>query len=149
MERTLVLLKPDTLQRGVVGRLIARFEGRGLQMTALKLMRVPRQTAERQYTEHRGKEFFDSLIAFITSGPVVAMVLEGPNAVAVVRALVGATDPARAAAGTIRGDLGLEMLRNLVHGSDSVERAASEIALFFQPEEILQWERGASRWIWE
>jgi len=149
VERTLVLLKPDTLQRGLVGRLIGRFEGRGLQMTALKLMQVSRQTAERHYAEHRGKDFFGSLLAFITSGPVVAMILEGPNAVGAVRTLMGATDPARAPAGTIRGDFGLEILRNLVHGSDSVERAASEIALFFRPEEILQWERGTSRWIWE
>ncbi len=146
-ERTLVLLKPDAVQRGLVGRIIGRFEERGLQIVALKLMRVSREVADRHYAEHRGKPFFDGLIEFITSAPVVAMVLQGPGAVAAVRSCMGATDPAQAAPGTVRGDLATELTYNLVHGSDSVERGAAEIELFFQPEDILKWKRSADQWI--
>ncbi len=146
-ERTLVLLKPDAVQRGVVGALIGRFEQRGLQVLALKLTRVSRSLAERHYAEHRGKAFYDALVAFITAGPIVAMVLQGPGAVGTVRSLMGATDPAQAAPGTIRGDLASEVTHNLVHGSDSPERARAEIGLFFASSEILDWERSADAWL--
>jgi nucleoside-diphosphate kinase len=148
-QRTLVLLKPDAVQRGLVGELIGRLERRGVQLAGLKLARISREVAERHYAEHRGKPFYEGLLAFITSGPLVAMVWEGADAVAAVRALMGATDPAKAAPGTIRGDLATGVTHNLVHGSDSPARAEAEIQLFFKPDELLTWDRTADRWIVE
>ena len=130
-ERTLVLVKPDGVQRLLVGRILARFEERGLKLVALKLVRVDRALAERHYAVHRGKPFFEGLLDFITSGPLVALVLDGPNAIAVVRSMVGATRPNEAAPGTIRGDLSLSNRENLVHASDSADSAGREIAQFF------------------
>jgi nucleoside-diphosphate kinase len=145
-ERTLVLIKPDAVQRLLAGRILARFEERGLKVVALKLMRVERDLAERHYAIHREKPFFEGLVEFITSSPLVALVLDGPAAIAVVRAMVGATRPAEAAPGTIRGDLALETAQNLIHASDGPETAASEIALWFRPEELLEYEREIDRW---
>ena len=131
MERTLILVKPDAFERGLTGEVIARFERKGLAIGALKRIEVSRDTAEEHYAEHREKPFFGELVDFITGGPVVAMVLEGHQAVGATRQVIGATNPVEAAAGSIRGDLGLEVQTNLVHGSDSSESANREIALFF------------------
>ena len=149
MQRTLVLVKPDGVQRGLVGAIIARLEGRGLKLIGLKMMRITKDVASRHYVEHQGKPFYDGLIAFITSGPVVAMIWEGREAVSVVRSLVGATDPLKAAPGTIRGDLALDLGMNLIHGSDSPGRAQAEITLFFESNELHEYERTADRWIRE
>ncbi len=148
-QRTLVLVKPDGVQRGLVGEVIHRLERRGLKLVALKMMRISPEHAARHYAEHRGKPFYDGLIAFITSGPVVAMICEGKEAVSVVRSLMGATDPLKADPGTIRGDLALAHLMNLIHGSDSLARAEEEVKLFFKPEELLDYERTADLWIAE
>ncbi len=137
-ERTLVLLKPDTVERGLMGEMMARLERKSLQVSALKMMRVDRDMAEEHYAEHRDKPFFDDLIGFITSGRVVAMVVEGPQAIGVVRAMMGATNPFEARSGTIRGDFGLDLTANLVHGSDSPESAETEIERFFNADEILE-----------
>jgi nucleoside-diphosphate kinase len=131
MDRTLILVKPDAVARNLTGEIIARFERRGLKLTAMKMMTLDDDLARAHYAEHKGKPFFDGLLAFITSGPVVAMILEGDNAVAVARQLIGATDPLDAAPGSIRGDYALIMQRNLVHGSDSPLSAAHEADLFF------------------
>lgn len=147
VERTLVLVKPDAVQRGLVGEVIGRFERRGLQLRALKLLQMDRALAERHYAEHTGKPFFDGLVRFITSGPVAAMVWEGPDAVALVRGAMGATDPKNAASGSIRGDLAVSIGANVVHGSDSPARAAEEVALFFEPAEILSWSRSLEAWL--
>jgi nucleoside-diphosphate kinase len=149
MQRTLVLVKPDGVQRGLVGEVIRRLESRGLKLIGLKLMRITPELAARHYTEHQGKPFYSGLISFITSGPVVAVAWEGREAVAVVRGLMGATDPLKAATGTIRGDLALDHGMNVVHGSDSPARAEAEMALFFRPEELLDYDRTADRWIRE
>ncbi len=149
MQRTLVLVKPDGVQRGLIGRIVARLEQRGLKLVAMKMMRISRELAGRHYAEHRGKPFYDGLIAFITSGPVVAMIWEGREAVTVVRSVMGSTDPLKAAPGTIRGDLALDLGMNLIHGSDSVDRAESEMALFFSADELHEYERTADRWIRE
>src|SRR5437762_6301518 len=149
MQRTLVLVKPDGVQRGLIGRIVARLEQRGLKLIAMKMMRISPELAGRHYAEHRGKPFYDGLIAFITSGPVVAMIWEGREAVSVVRSLVGATDPLKAAPGTIRGDLALDLGMNLIHGSDSPSRAQAEITLFFESNELHEYERTADRWIRE
>jgi nucleoside-diphosphate kinase len=146
-ERTLVLIKPDGVQRLLVGRILARFEERGLKLVALKLMRVDHALAERHYAVHREKPFFKGLVEFITSAPLVAAVLEGPNAIAVVRAMNGATRPHEAAPGTIRGDLAVETAQNLVHASDSAETAAAELALWFAPGELLDYDREIDRWV--
>ena len=146
-ERTLVLIKPDGVQRLLAGRILGRFEERGLKLVGLKLLRIDRPFAERHYAVHRGKPFFDGLIDFITSGPLVAAALDGPNAIAMVRSMVGATRPHEAAAGTIRGDLAVETAQNLVHASDSPETAASELALWFAPGELLEYEREIDRWV--
>ena len=146
-ERTLVLIKPDGVQRLLAGRILARYEERGLRIAALKLMAVDRSLAERHYAAHSAKPFFGGLVEFITSGPLVAAVLEGPNAIAVVRAMNGATRPHEAAPGTIRGDLALETAQNLVHASDSAETAATEVALWFGADEILDYEREIDRWV--
>ena len=145
-ERTLVLVKPDGVQRLLAGRIIARFEERGLKIVGLKLVRVDRELAERHYAVHREKPFFVGLVDFITSSPLVAMALEGPNAIAVVRAMVGATRPPEAAPGTIRGDFALETAQNLIHASDGPETATSELSLWFRPDELLAYERDIDRW---
>ena len=135
-ERTFVLLKPDAIQRGLVGEIVRRFERRGLKILALKMVRITRSLAETYYAEHRGKGFFEPLMAYIAAGPVVAMVLEGDGAVAAVRRMMGKTNSAEAEPGTIRGDLALTIGRNVIHGSDSVESAKREIPLFFRADEI-------------
>jgi nucleoside-diphosphate kinase len=145
-ERTLVLIKPDGVQRLLVGRILARFEERGLKIVGLKLVAVDRDLAERHYDIHRERPFFTGLVDFITSSPLVAIVLEGPNAIAVVRAMVGATRPHEAAPGTIRGDLALETAQNLVHASDGPETATTEIALWFDADELADYEREIDRW---
>ena len=149
MDRTLVLIKPDALQRGLAGEIISRLERRGLKIVALRLMRLDEALARRHYAEHEGKPFLDSLVNFITSGPLIAAVLEGPNAVEVVRRITGATDPQNAEPGTIRGDFGLYIQSNLIHGSDSPEAAARETALFFDQDGIIAWERSTDRWVFE
>ncbi|TMF62139.1 MAG: nucleoside-diphosphate kinase [Chloroflexi bacterium] len=149
MQRTLVLVKPDGVQRGLIGPILARLERRGLKLVAMKMMRISRELAVRHYAEHQGKPFYDGLIAFITSGPVVAMIWEGREAVTVVRSVMGSTDPLKAAPGTIRGDLALDLGMNLIHGSDSAARAETEMALFFSPDELHEYERTADRWIRE
>jgi len=146
-ERTLVLVKPDGVQRSLVGDIIGRFETRGLHLVGLKLLHMDRELAGRHYTEHREKPFYESLVAFITAGPVVAMVWEGPGVVALVRAMMGATDPAASAPGTIRGDHALTIGANVVHGSDSVPRAAEEIGLFFSAAELVDWRSDDARWL--
>ena len=148
-ERTLFLVKPDGVQRGLVGEIIKRVGSRGLKIAALKLMRVTPEIAERHYGEHKGKPFYQGLVDFITSSPIIAAVFEGPNAVDAVRATNGLTNPLKAAPGTIRADFGLDTGRNLVHASDSPESAAREIAIFFSSEEILEWSRDTERWIVE
>lgn len=135
-ERTLILLKPDALERRLVGELIGRLERKGLTIIAMKLMQISRLQAEEHYAEHRRKPFFEELIGFITRGPVVALVAEGPQAIPVVRQMMGATNPFEAAPGTVRGDFGLDLTANLVHGSDSAESARGEIARFFTPAEL-------------
>ncbi len=149
MERTLIIVKPDAVQRGLIGSVLSRLEARGLRFVGLKLIAVDEALARRHYGEHEGKPFFAGLIDYITSSPVVVGVLEGRQAVAVVRATVGATNPVAAAPGTIRGDWGLEIGRNLIHASDSVETAEREVALFFRPEELIDYERATDRWIFE
>jgi nucleoside-diphosphate kinase len=146
MERTLVLIKPDAIQRGLTGEIISRLERRGLRIVAMKMMRLDQSLAHRHYAEHREKPFFPSLVQFITSAPLIACVMEGPHAIEVVRQTMGATDPKKAAPGTIRGDLGLDITHNLIHGSDSPQTAQREIALFFQEDEILSYERDIDRW---
>jgi len=148
LERTLVVLKPDAVQRAISGEILARFERRGLRISALRLFRVDRAMAEKHYAVHKGKFFYDDLVKVISSSPVVAMVLEGPNAIAVVRAMVGATRPHEAAPGTIRGDYALVGLRNLVHASDAPDTARSEIALWF-PDGVVDYTRDLERWMSE
>ena len=148
-QRTLVLVKPDAVQRGLAGTIIARLERTGLRIAGMKLIQIDEELARRHYAEHEGKPFFQGLVAFITSAPVVAIVLEGPRAIAIARNSMGATDPAEAAPGTIRGDLALEIGRNLVHGSDGPETARREVALFFKPEELADWKRDVEGWIVE
>jgi nucleoside-diphosphate kinase len=148
-ERTLVLVKPDAVQRGLVGEVVSRLERRGLRLIGLKLMRITEELAGRHYAEHREKPFFAGLVSFITSAPVVAMVWQGPGAVAMVRTMMGATNPANAAPGTIRGDLAVSFGMNVIHGSDSVESAEREVSLFFAEGEVLEWERTIDRWVIE
>jgi len=146
-ERTLVLIKPDGVQRLLTGRILARYEDRGLKLVALKLVHVTTEHAERHYAVHREKPFFRGLVDFITSAPLVAAVLEGPNAIAVVRAMNGATRPHEAAPGSIRGDFALETAQNLVHASDSPENAVAEIELWFERSELLGYERDIDQWV--
>jgi len=149
MEQTLVIIKPDAVQRGLIGEITGRLERRGLKIVALKLIQIDEALAHRHYGIHKGKPFFEPLIHYITSSPVVVMVLEGPKAIDIARRTMGATAPAEATPGTIRADFGLEIGRNLVHGSDSSETAQFEIPLFFTEDEILSWERDTDRWILE
>jgi nucleoside-diphosphate kinase len=149
VERTLIIVKPDAVQRGLSGEIIRRFENRGLRIVGMKFIHMSRELAGKHYAIHQGKPFYEGLINYITSAPVVVMVLEGTQAVAVARNTIGATKPVEAAAGTIRGDLGLEVGRNLVHGSDSVDNAVKEINLFFSTGELVDWTRDTDRWIFE
>lgn len=149
MERTLVLVKPDALQRGLAGEIIGRLERRGLRIVGMKLMRIDEGLAKRHYAEHEGKPFFAGLVEYITSAPVVAIVFEGTSAVQAVRGSVGSTNPAEAAPGSIRADFGLERGRNLVHASDSPASGERESALFFKPEELVDWSRDTDGWIFE
>lgn len=149
MEHTLVIIKPDAVQRGLTGEIITRFERRGLRIVAMKLIQIDDALARRHYSIHEGKPFYEPLIRYITSGPVVVMVLEGNSVIEIVRRTMGATNPAEADPGTIRADLGLEIGRNLVHGSDGTETAAFEVPLFFTEDEILSYERDTDRWIFE
>ncbi len=146
-ERTLVLIKPDAVQRGLIGEIIARFERRGLHLVGLKLMQVTTAMAERHYGEHKDKPFFGGLVEFITSSPVVAMVWGGPGAVALVRSMMGTTNPQSSPPGTIRGDFAVSLAMNVIHGSDSPESAAREVAIFFSPKELLDWESSGAAWI--
>ena len=146
MQQTLVIVKPDGVQRALVGKILARFEERGLKIAALKMAQVSRELAEKHYAVHKGKFFYDGLVSYICASPVVAMVLEGHEAISVVRAMVGATRPWEAAAGTIRGDYAMMGLRNLIHASDAPETAASEIALWF-PEGVMSYTREIDRWV--
>lgn len=146
-EQTLVLIKPDGVQRQLVGRVLARYEDRGLKLVGLKLVRIGREQAEAHYAVHRDKPFFAGLVDFIVSGPLVAAVLEGPDAIAIVRALNGATRPAEAAPGSIRGDLAVETGHNLVHASDASATARAEIALWFRPSELIDYRRDIDPWV--
>ncbi len=148
MERTLIVLKPDAVQRRLVGAILARFERKGLQLAALKLLRVDEPLARRMYAVHAGKDFYGPLVEFITSSPVLAMVLEGNEAIRICRAIMGQTFGPDADPGTIRGDFGVSRRYNLVHGSDSPEAAAREIPLFFAEEEILDYEMTGDRWVY-
>jgi nucleoside-diphosphate kinase len=147
MEKTLILLKPDCIHRRLAGSIVQRFEQKGLRLAGLKLVQVSRRLAEQHYAVHKGKPFYESLLKFINSGPTVALVLEGPQAVAVARNLIGATDGTKAAPGTIRGDYAISVQNNLIHGSDSPENAATEIALWFKPEELVSYQPVDSPWI--
>ena len=147
MERTLIIFKPDAINRLLVGRILTRFEDKGLRIAALKLQQSPREQVEKHYEVHKGKPFYESLVRFMTSGPVILAVLEGPSAINVVRNLLGATDGRQAAPGTIRGDFGLDQQYNLVHASDGPETARFEIGLFFQPQEIVAYTRSPDTWI--
>lgn len=149
MERTLVIIKPDGVQRGLIGPIITRLERRGLKITAMKMIQMGYDLARKHYAVHEGKPFYEGLIEYITSGPVVVMVVEGKKAIEIVRRTMGATNPMEAAPGTIRADYGLEIGRNLVHGSDGPETAAFEIPLFFNEDEILSYTRDTDRWIFE
>jgi len=149
VERTYVMVKPDGVQRNLVGEIIGRFEKKGLKIVALKLLQISREKAETHYEEHRGKSFFEPMIDFITSSPVVAMVLEGNDAACTVREMMGVTNPLEAAQGTVRGDFGLDISRNVVHSSDSIESAAREIGLFFEVGEIIEYKREIDSWIYE
>jgi nucleoside-diphosphate kinase len=147
MQRTLILLKPDCVQRRLVGTIIHRFEQKGLRLAALKLVQASRDLAEKHYAVHKGKAFYESLLTFLTSGPTVAMVWEGREAVAVARTLMGVTDGTKAPPATIRGDFALSVQNNLVHGSDSAENAAMEIALWFAPQELVQYMPTDAAWV--
>ena len=149
MQRTLVLMKPDAMQRGLAGEILSRLERRGLRIAALRLFQMDEAMARRHYGEHEGKPFYEGLISYITACPIIAAVLEGSDAVNVVRGTIGATNPAEAEPGTIRGDLALETGRNLVHGSDSPESAKREIALFFREDELHSYARDVDRWLFE
>jgi len=149
LERTYVMVKPDGVQRGLISEVVFRFEKRGLKIVGMKMLQIPRELAEEHYGEHKGKPFFEALVGYITSSPVVAMVLEGKNAVAAAREMMGATDPQKASPGTIRGDFGLDIGRNVVHGSDSTASAEREINLFFKPEELVEYKLENERWIYE
>jgi nucleoside-diphosphate kinase len=149
MERSLIILKPDAVQRGLIGPILTRIEQRGLRIVGMKLMQIDESLARRHYAIHEGKAFFDSLITYITSGPVVVLVVTGRNVIEIVRSMVGATNPVKAAPGTIRGDFALEIGRNLIHASDSPENGEMEVSLFFRPEELVEMHRSTDQWIYE
>jgi nucleoside-diphosphate kinase len=149
VERSLVLVKPDGVQRALIGEVVSRLERRGLRLVAAKFMQVSRELADTHYAIHKGKPFYDGLISYITSAPVMAMAWEGPNAVAAIRQTMGATRPTEAAPGSLRHDFALEVGRNLTHASDTVENAANEVALWFRQEELVNWKRDVDRWVFE
>lgn len=149
MERTLVLVKPDGVQRGLIGEIIARLERRGLRLVAAKFVSVSRELAETHYAIHKGKPFYEGLLQYITSAPVMAMVWEAPGAIVAVRQTMGSTRPTEAAPGSIRHDFALQIGRNLTHASDTVENGEKEVALWFRPEELVNWERCTDPWIFE
>ncbi|MBI4731754.1 MAG: nucleoside-diphosphate kinase [Chloroflexi bacterium] len=149
MEQSLVLVKPDGVQRGLIGEVISRLERRGLRLVAAKFSQVSQELAETHYAIHQGKPFYEGLIKYITSAPVMAMVWEGPNAVAAIRQTMGATRPTEAAPGSLRHDFALEVGRNLTHASDTVENGGKEVALWFKPQELVSWGRDADKWIFE
>ena len=148
-EQTYLMSNPDGVQRGLVGEIMSRFEKKGLKLVAAKLMVIPKETAEKHYAEHKDKKFFPSLISYITSGPVFAMVWEGENAVQVCRNIMGKTNPQESAPGTIRGDYCMVTGVNIIHGSDSPESAAREIGIFFRPEDLVDYKRDSDKWIYE
>lgn len=149
MERSLVLVKPDGVQRALVGEVISRLERRGLRLVAAKFMQVSKNLAETHYAIHKGKPFYDGLIEYIISAPVMAMVWEGPNAIAAIRQTMGATRPTEAAPGSLRHDFALEVGRNLTHASDTSENGANEVSLWFKKEELVDWKREVDRWVFE
>ncbi len=149
MEQTLVLIKPDGVQRGLIGEIILRLERRGLRLVGAKFLQVSQELAETHYAIHKGKPFYDGLISYITSSPVMAMVWESPNAISAVRQTMGSTKPTEAAPGSVRHDFGLEVGRNLTHASDTAENGKMEVALWFNPQELVRWERNTDRWIFE
>lgn len=150
MERSLIILKPDAVQRGLVGPILTRLEQRGLKFIGMKLMQIDEALASRHYAVHEGKPFYQSLVSYIVSGPVIVLAVAGKDVIQIVRNTVGATNPANAAPGTIRGDFGLEIGRNLIHASDSPENGVAEVGLFFQPGELVeQWSRNTDAWIYE
>ncbi|KNZ68878.1 nucleoside-diphosphate kinase [Thermincola ferriacetica] len=149
MERTYVMIKPDGVQRNLIGEIITRFERKGLKIVGLKMLQMDRAMAEKHYAEHTGKPFFEGLVSYITSGPVVAMVLEGKDVVATARAMNGATNPANAGPGTIRGDYAIEVGRNVIHASDSIDSANREIAIYFTESELCEYKKVLDDWIYE
>jgi nucleoside-diphosphate kinase len=149
MERTLILVKPDGVQRGLMGEIVHRFERRGLKLIGMKFIQMTNELANQHYAVHKERPFFNDLVSYITSGPVLAMVWEGKDAVAAARATIGSTKPVEAAPGSIRGDFGMEIGRNLVHGSDSPENGVKEANLFFKPGELVSWARTTEGWICE
>lgn len=149
MERTLIIFKPDAVQRGLCGEILSRFEKKGLQIVGLKLMQIPRGIAEQHYAPHKEKPFYPGLVNFMTSSPVVVVALQGLKAIEIARSMMGATFGSKAAPGTIRGDYGVSNSFNLIHGSDSPEAAAKELALFFKPEELLAWDQLSLKWIYD
>lgn len=149
VQRTFVAIKPDGVERGLIGEVVQRFERRGLKLVGMKFMQVTREMAETHYGEHKGKPFYEGLVSYITSAPIVAMALEGKDAVALARQVIGATNPANAAPGTIRGDLAVEIGRNIVHGSDSPESGKRELGIFFKDNELVSWSRTVEKWVAE
>ena len=149
MERTFIMIKPDGVQRHLTGEIIDRFETKGFTLVGLKMMQVSRELAEKHYSVHKERPFFNSLIEFITSAPVIAMVWEGDSVISAARNLIGATNPVTAAPGSIRGDLGVSIGRNLIHGSDAIETAQTEVALWFKEEELINWEPVRKAWLYE
>ncbi len=147
MEKSLVLIKPDAMQRGLAGEIVTRLERKGLKIIAMKMLQMDKNLAQRHYAIHKGKVFFDRLVDFITSSPTIAIVFQGKDAVGVIRRTMGETDPVKAQAGTIRGDFGLDIEHNLIHGSDSAENASKEIELFFSTEEIIDYHKDINKWI--
>lgn len=149
MERTYLMIKPDGVQRGLIGEILTRFEKKGLKIVGLKMLKIPRETAEKHYGEHQGKPFFAGLVDYITSGPVVALAVEGKDVITTAREMMGATNPLKAAPGTIRATYGMDVGRNIIHGSDSAASAEREIGIFFMPEELVEYSRDVDRWIYE
>lgn len=148
MEKTFLMVKPDGVERQVIGEIVSRFEKKGLKLIGAKLMKIPTQLAEQHYQEHKGKAFYDELVQFITSGPVFAMVWQGENAIEITRQMMGKTNPKEALPGTIRGDFGMSVGKNVIHGSDSPASAEREIQLFFKPEELVEYNRAIDKWIY-
>ena len=149
MERTLIILKPDAIQRGLIGKIITRFEEKGLQIVGAKLMKITPQLAATHYESHKGKKFYDGLVRFMTSSPVIVMALQGKGVIDIARKMMGATFGSKAEPGTIRGDFGVSNSFNLIHGSDSVESATRELALFFKAEELLDWKPAGQVWVYD